>query len=90
MTPPTNTAACSSNSTGPTPSARLGSQDVNGSLREHCPESVHYIGLDVMPAKSVDIVIDPGGSLPLATDTADAIVSSSAFEHDVCFWDTFL
>jgi SAM-dependent methyltransferase len=68
----------------------LGSQDVNGSLREHCPEGVHYIGLDVMPAKGVDLVIDPGSSLPLATGTADAIVTSSAFEHDICFWDTFL
>ena len=68
----------------------LGSQDVNGSLREHCPEGVHYIGLDVMPAKGVDLVVDPGSSLPLATGTADAIVTSSAFEHDICFWDTFL
>jgi SAM-dependent methyltransferase len=68
----------------------LGSQDVNGSLREHCPEGVHYIGLDVMPAKGVDLVVDPGCSLPLATGTADAIVTSSAFEHDICFWDTFL
>jgi SAM-dependent methyltransferase len=68
----------------------LGSQDVNGSLREHCPEGIHYIGLDVMPAKGVDLVIDPDAPLPLATGTADAIVTSSAFEHDVCFWDTFL
>jgi SAM-dependent methyltransferase len=68
----------------------LGSQDVNGSLREHCPAGVYYIGLDVMPAKGVDLVIDPGAALPLATCTADAIVTSSAFEHDICFWDTFL
>ncbi len=68
----------------------LGSQDVNGSLRDHCPEGVHYIGLDVMPAKGVDLVIDPTATLPLATGTADAVVTSSAFEHDICFWDTFL
>ena len=68
----------------------LGSQDVNGSLREHCPEGVHYIGLDVMPAKGVDLVIDPGSSLPLTSSMADAVVTSSAFEHDICFWDTFL
>lgn len=68
----------------------LGSQDVNGSLREHCPAHIHYIGLDVTPAKGVDLVIDPGAALPLATGTADAIVASSAFEHDICFWDTFL
>lgn len=68
----------------------LGSQDVNGSLREHCPEGIHYIGLDVMPAKGVDLVVDPSACLPLATGMADAIVTSSAFEHDICFWDTFL
>ena len=68
----------------------LGSQDVNGSLREHCPASIHYIGLDVMPAKGVDLVIDPGATLPLVSDSADAVVTSSAFEHDICFWDTFL
>jgi SAM-dependent methyltransferase len=68
----------------------LGSQDVNGSLRDHCPQGVHYIGLDVMAAKGVDLVIDPDAPLPLASDTADAVVTSSAFEHDVCFWNTFL
>jgi SAM-dependent methyltransferase len=68
----------------------LGSQDVNGSLRDHCPPGAHYIGLDMMPAKGVDLVINPGAPLPLASDIADAVVTSSAFEHDVCFWETFL
>jgi SAM-dependent methyltransferase len=68
----------------------LGSQDVNGSLRDHCPPGVHYIGLDVMPAKGVDLVVDPEGDLPLAADAVDVVVTSSAFEHDVCFWETFL
>jgi SAM-dependent methyltransferase len=68
----------------------LGSQDVNGSLRDHCPPASHYIGLDVMAAKGVDVVIDPDAALPLASATADAVVTSSAFEHDVCFWNTFL
>jgi hypothetical protein len=68
----------------------LGSQDVNGSLRDHCPPGALYIGLDVMPAKGVDLVVDPGAPLPLVSAFADAVVTSSAFEHDVCFWDTFL
>jgi SAM-dependent methyltransferase len=68
----------------------LGSQDVNGSLRDHCPPGVHYIGLDMIPSKGVDVVVEPGAPLPLASDSADAVVTSSAFEHDVCFWDTFL
>ena len=68
----------------------LGSQDVNGSLRDHCPAHAHYIGLDVMPAKGVDLVINPTAPLPIASETVDAVVTSSAFEHDMCFWETFL
>jgi hypothetical protein len=68
----------------------LGSQDVNGALRSHAPTGARYIGLDVMPAKGVDVVVNPDAPLPLASDCADAIVTSSAFEHDICFWDTFL
>ncbi len=68
----------------------LGSQDVNGSLRDHSPPGAHYIGIDMIPATGVDVVVDPGAALPLAADIADAVVTSSAFEHDVCFWDTFL
>jgi SAM-dependent methyltransferase len=68
----------------------LGSQDVNGSLRDQCPPGVHYIGLDMIAAKGVDLVVDPGAPLPLASGTADAVVTSSAFEHDICFWETFL
>jgi len=68
----------------------LGSQDVNGSLRDHCPAHAHYIGLDVMPAKGVDLVINPTAPLPIASETVDAVVTNSAFEHDMCFWETFL
>ncbi|HEY4044365.1 MAG TPA: methyltransferase domain-containing protein [Rhodopila sp.] len=68
----------------------LGSQDVNGALRDHCPPGVHYIGLDMIPARGVDVVVSSRAPLPFAPDFADAIVTSSAFEHDVCFWDTFL
>jgi SAM-dependent methyltransferase len=68
----------------------LGSQDVNGSLRDHCPSGAHYIGLDLMPAKGVDLVVGPDAPLPLVSAFADAVVTSSAFEHNACFWDTFL
>jgi SAM-dependent methyltransferase len=68
----------------------LGSQDVNGSLRDHCPAGAQYIGLDMVAAKGVDVVVGSGEALPVASDSIDAIVSSSAFEHDACFWDTFL
>lgn len=68
----------------------LGSQDLNGTLRDHCPADACYIGLDVMAAKGVDLVVNPFGPLPIATDSIDAVLTSSAFEHDVCFWETFL
>ena len=68
----------------------LGSQDVNGSLRDHCPEGTRYIGLDMTVARGVDVVVSPGEALPVASDCVDAVVTTSAFEHDVCFWGTFL
>jgi len=37
--------------------AELGSQDVNGSLRDHSPPGAQYIGMDMAPARGVDIVV---------------------------------
>lgn len=68
----------------------LGSQNVNGSLRDHCPAAASYIGMDMVPANGVDLVVTPGEPFPLADESADVAVTSSAFEHDVCFWETFL
>jgi SAM-dependent methyltransferase len=68
----------------------LGSLDVNGALRTVAPESVTYIGLDASAGPGVDLVIKAGLPLPLQTDCADLVVSSSTFEHDDFFWDTFL
>lgn len=68
----------------------LGSQDVNGSLRDHCPPGSQYVGLDMEPGRGVDLVVEPGASLPFADSSVDVVVSTSAFEHDVFFWETFL
>jgi SAM-dependent methyltransferase len=68
----------------------LGSQDVNGSLRDHCPCDAFYIGLDMSLTNGVDVVVSQGGPLPIASASIDAVVTSSAFEHDVCFWETFV
>jgi SAM-dependent methyltransferase len=68
----------------------LGSQDVNGSMRDHCPAAAKYIGLDLVAAKGVDVVVGAGEALPIATDSIDAVVTTSTFEHDRCFWETFL
>ena len=68
----------------------LGSQDVNGSLRDHAPAAASYQGLDTAPGPGVDRVVTPGAPLPLPDACADVVVTSSALEHDPCFWETFL
>jgi SAM-dependent methyltransferase len=68
----------------------LGSQDVNGSLRQFAPSDARYIGLDMAPGKGVDVIVEPGAPLPFGDESVDVVVTSSAFEHDVFFWETFL
>jgi SAM-dependent methyltransferase len=68
----------------------VGAQDVNGSLREVCPASVRYIGVDFENGKGVDIVLKDPYSLPFDDESVDVIVSSSCFEHSEMFWLVFL
>jgi SAM-dependent methyltransferase len=68
----------------------IGSQDVNGSLREVAPSGVEYIGLDFVNGRGVDVVIDDPYQLPLAEATADIVVTSSCFEHSEFFWLVYL
>jgi SAM-dependent methyltransferase len=70
--------------------AEIGSQDVNGSLRDAAPSGAHYIGLDSAKGKGVDIVIDDPYKLPLPDASVDVVVSSSCFEHSEFFWLVFL
>src|SRR5579872_1762377 len=68
----------------------FGSRNVNGSLRDACPKGVTYVGLDVAPGPGVDVVMNSDSSVPLRSAIADMVVSSSMFEHDGFFWETFL
>ena len=68
----------------------IGSQDVNGSLRELAPNNFKYIGLDFVNGKGVDIVLDDPYKLPFDDNSIDVIVSSSCFEHSELFWVSFL
>jgi SAM-dependent methyltransferase len=68
----------------------LGSYDVNGSLRPLQPSGCTYIGLDIEPGPSVDIVIDDPSKLPLPDGYCDCVVASSVLEHDRFFWESFL
>ena len=68
----------------------IGSQNVNGSLREVCPPDVKYIGIDFVEGDGVDVVITDPYQLPLPDISADMVVSSSCFEHSEFFWLVFL
>ena len=68
----------------------IGSQDVNGSLREVAPPFADYIGLDFIDGKGVDVIIEDPYSIPLPDNCADVIVTSSCFEHSEFFWLSFL
>ena len=67
----------------------IGSQDVNGSLREVAPPS-KYVGLDFQSANGVDIVLEDAYHFPLEDEFADIVITSSCFEHSEMFWLTFL
>jgi SAM-dependent methyltransferase len=66
----------------------FGSYDVNGTLKPIFKD-FKYIGLDMSAGPNVDIVCN-NSEVPLENESADIVVSSSSFEHDDCFWETFL
>ena len=68
----------------------IGSQDVNGSLRQVCPPGVEYVGVDFVEGKGVDVVIDDPYVMPFENDSFDFVISSSCFEHSEMFWLLFL
>lgn len=68
----------------------IGAQNVNGSLKEVCPKQAHYIGVDFVSGRDVDVVLEDPYRLPFADASADAIVSSSCFEHSEMFWVLYL
>jgi SAM-dependent methyltransferase len=68
----------------------IGAQDVNGSLRQVCPPTFEYVGVDFVPGKGVDVVLDDPYKLPFADASVDVAVSSSCFEHSEMFWVLFL
>jgi len=71
--------------------AEIGSQDVNGALRDHKPSNcTEYIGMDFEKGNGVDLVLFDAYSFPLKEETFDVVVTSSCFEHSEMFWLTFL
>lgn len=68
----------------------IGSQNVNGSLKDVCPSYFKYTGVDFVAGQGVDVVLDDPYTLPFDDQSVDVIVSSSVFEHSEMFWVLFL
>lgn len=68
----------------------IGSQDVNGSLRDCCPGAFDYVGADFVSGKGVEVILEDPYSLPFETGSTDVVLSSSCFEHSEMFWLLFL
>lgn len=68
----------------------IGSQNVNGTLRDTCPTRFEYVGVDFQDAKGVDLVLQDPYSLPFENESVDIVLSSSCFEHSEMFWLVFL
>jgi len=68
----------------------IGSQDVNGSIRQVAPEVAKYIGVDFSEGKGVDLILDDPYTLPFDDNSIDICMSSSVFEHSEMFWLLFL
>jgi predicted SAM-dependent methyltransferase len=67
----------------------FGAYSVNGSLRDIFEPKMKYIGIDQSEGPNVDVVCS-NRKTPFQDCYADRIISSSCFEHDECFWMTFL
>jgi SAM-dependent methyltransferase len=66
----------------------FGAFDTNGCLRPIF-KGCTYTGLDMSAGPNVDVVCT-GDKTPFENNSFDVVVSSSNFEHDECFWMTFL
>jgi predicted SAM-dependent methyltransferase len=67
----------------------FGSYSVNGNLRQVFEPHLKYIGIDQAEGPNVDIVCN-NRKTPFEDKSIDVAISSSCFEHDTCFWMTFL
>jgi SAM-dependent methyltransferase len=68
----------------------VGSQNINGTLRDFASRYSEYVGMDICPGPGVDVVSADPYKFPFKGNHFDAVLSSSCFEHDQMFWLTFL
>ncbi len=65
----------------------VGSLDVNGSFKDLFPAR-QYTGLDIIPGKNVDVVLEDPYKFPFEDNSFDVVISGSTFEHIPYFWLT--
>ena len=58
----------------------VGSQNINGSIRQYFPNATEYLGIDIGMAADVDWVI-PGELIELPNGWAEVTISTECFEH---------
>jgi len=58
----------------------VGSQNINGSIRQYFPNAAEYLGVDLNIAPDVDWAV-PGELLELPNSWAEIVVSTECFEH---------
>lgn len=67
----------------------VGSQNINGSVRDFFNRECEYIGIDLGLAKDVDWVV-PGELIELPDGWADIVISTECFEHCIDWQKVFL
>lgn len=69
----------------------VGSFNINGSFREPCEAAGGlYVGLDIVPGRGVDIVVEDPYWWPVEDSSFDVVVSGNTFEHIRQPWQTIL
>ncbi|MBK7422018.1 MAG: hypothetical protein IPJ48_02360 [Propionivibrio sp.] len=66
----------------------IGSYDVNGSVRSNFKDAQEYIGVDLIPGPSVDVVSK--GHLYVSDHKFDIVLSVESFEHNSDWIETFI
>ena len=68
----------------------IGTQNINGSLKDVCPPHMKYVGVDFVSATGFDVVLDDPCKLPFENSSVEVVVSSPCFEHSEMFWVLYL
>lgn len=68
----------------------LGAMNVNGSYRDLFPDSIRYVGVDLVAGPGVDVVLGDIYKLPFDDESCDLVISGQMLEHCGQFWRLFL